>query len=122
VLSPVTVDGHVVIPAGTSAEGEIVHAEKAGWIGKAGELIATARRASVGDREVPLRSFIADNGKSRTDIAGAVSIAIGLPGIFIRGGNIVIAAGTEMVAIVADDVRLPPIPSAPPENTSDDDE
>ena len=61
---PVAVDGEVVIPAGAACVGEVVHAAKAGFGGKAGELILASRFVRLGDREIKLRSFSAGNGTS----------------------------------------------------------
>jgi hypothetical protein len=53
----VNVDGATVIPAGVGGEGEIVHAGKAGFGGKAGELLLAARFLEFEGKRIPLRSF-----------------------------------------------------------------
>ena len=121
VTAPVTIGEQIVIPTGARAEGEIIHAAKAAFSGRAGELIATARRVRVGDREVKLRSFLAGTGTERAQLAAGVGIAVGLPGLFIRGGQILIPAGTEVVSITASDALLLAIPPEPqPENSSNE--
>src|SRR5262249_27227866 len=65
VVEPVRVDNVVVIPAGAQGEGEVVHAAKSGFGGKAGELILVSRFVRVGDRTVKLHSFSAGAGADR---------------------------------------------------------
>src|SRR5262245_10944708 len=47
VVDPVVVDGMTVIPAGAKGEGEVVHAQKAGFGGRGGELILASRFVNV---------------------------------------------------------------------------
>src|SRR5262245_59876277 len=57
VAEDVRIGDAVVIPAGSTGEGEVIHAAKPGAGGKAGELILAARYVNVGDTQVRLRSF-----------------------------------------------------------------
>lgn len=110
-IEDAVVDGHVVLPVGTRVEGEIIHAAKAGLGGRAGELIATARRVRAGDREIALRSLVAGSGENRTDVALGVSIVVGFPGLFVKGGEIVLPAGTEFTSRTVDAVSFPRPPA-----------
>jgi hypothetical protein len=110
VAEPVVVDGVVVIPAGAACIGEVVHAGKAGFGGKAGELILATRFVRVGDREVRLRSFTASNGSDRVNLAMGLSYV--LVGLFVQGKNIAVPAGTDVYAKIAADSELPVTPSA----------
>ena len=56
VTDDITADEVVVIPAGSIAMGEVIHAAPAGGLGKAGELIVSARYVLAGDREIKLRA------------------------------------------------------------------
>lgn len=105
VAEPVVVDGAVVIPAGAACVGEVVHAGKAGFGGKAGELILATRFVRVGDQEVRLRSFTASNGSDRVNLALGLSYV--LVGLFVQGKNIVVPEGTDVYAKVAVDSELP---------------
>lgn len=111
VVEAVAVDGDVVIPAGAACVGEVVHAAKAGFGGKAGELILASRFIQVGDREVKLRSFSAAKGTDRANLALGLSIVV--VGIFVQGNNIVLPAGTDVFASIAADSELAPVPSEP---------
>ena len=95
VTDDITVDDTVVIPAGSVAEGEVIHAQPAGMLGKAGELIVSARFVHVGEREIRLRSTLGNAGQS--NIAGAFIVP------FVRGKQATITANTEVVAKIAAD-------------------
>ena len=117
VVEPVRVDGITVIPAGAKGEGEVVHAAKAGFGGKAGELILVARFVRIGDQEVRLRSFSAGSGKDRVNLALGLSIA--LVGLFVTGKDISLPAGTDVFAKIAADSPLPAATDREPSSTTD---
>lgn len=119
VAEPVIVNGHVVIPNGAAAQGEVVHAAKAGLAGRSGELILASRSAQVGDRLIGLRSFSAGISEGRTDLSNGVTILIGIPGLLISGKNISLPAGTDIFAKVAIEYVLPSISHVPTEGSSD---
>lgn len=105
VVDPVIVDGAVVIPAGAACVGEVVHGAKAGFGGRAGELILASRFVRVGDQEIKLRSFAASNGSDRVNLAMGLSFVF--VGLFVQGKNIVVPAGTDVYAKIAADSELP---------------
>ena len=108
--------GDVVGPAGSPAFGEVVHVQKAGLGGRGGELILAARHLDYRGQRIPLRSLkplaAPLAGKNRSDAALAASFVpyAGLMSVFIIGGQIVIPAGTQAVALVAADT---PVAAAP---------
>lgn len=90
---PVVIDGRELIPAGATGRGEIIHAKKTG-VGVGGELVLAARHLSLGDRKLRLRSMQLNGaGRDQQGLAFAVGVAVGLPGMFIRGKHIDIPAG-----------------------------
>jgi hypothetical protein len=109
VAEPVTVDQSVIVPAGSPAIGEVVHAAKPGMSGKAGELILVARFLRVGEHEVKLRSFVAGNGENRLALATGLGMALGLPALFVVGKNLVLPADTNVYAKVSADTSLPSV-------------
>jgi hypothetical protein len=111
VAEPVVVDGDVLIPAGAAVVGEVIHAAKAGFGGKGGELILTSRFVRVGEREVKLRSFSAGNGSQRVNLALGLSFV--LVGVFVQGNNIALPAGADVFARLAADNELTVISSVP---------
>lgn len=101
-VSPVVIDGIELLPAGLTGEGQVIHADKAGFGGSAGELILAARYLEIDGRRIQLRSFkfieegdeILHRGKDNSDLTLATLAAIGLPGFLIGGGNTTIEPGT----------------------------
>jgi hypothetical protein len=91
VTDDITAGDHVVIPADSVVTAEVVHAQKAGALGKAGELILAARYVEVNGRQIRLRAQLMQSGKDKTMAALLV-----VP--FIRGKNLVLPADTEVVA------------------------
>lgn len=107
VAADVTQGDAVLIPAGSIGEGEVVHAAKSKGGGRAGELILAARFLAVDRKQVRLRSFSAGSGNDHSNAALGVGIAFGLFGMLVRGGELVMPAGTAVSAKTAEDVQLP---------------
>ena len=103
VTDDVYVEDRVVVPAGTMAEGEVIHAAKSGIFGKAGELSLTSRALVLGERRIKLRSLYASAGQTKADLAMGVGLVIPLAPFFIRGKQVLVPADTELVARVATD-------------------
>ena len=93
VTDDISIDDAVVIPAGSIAVGEVIHSQRAGAFGKAGELIVSARYVMVGDREIRLRSNLGSSGQSK------VGAAFFVP--FIHGKQATIPVDTEVLAKTA---------------------
>jgi hypothetical protein len=115
---PLTVEGHVVIPAGTPGVGEVVHAARARAGGKAGELILAARYLDLGGNRVPLRTLRYGRSQGRDNsaavntggmIAAATIPAAAMIGYLIAGGEVNIPAGTRATAQTAAEILLAPV-------------
>ncbi|WP_343519053.1 hypothetical protein [Sphingomonas sp.] len=112
--------GGTLLPAGARGEGEIIHARKAGFAGKAGELILAARFLRCGTVDVPLGRFkFAAAGDDRSKSAAAVNSAAAGASVFtpiagvgtvvaflIKGGQMEVPAGARATAQVKADVEL----------------
>ena len=109
VAEPIAIDGSIIVPAGSPAIGEVVHAAKPGMAGKAAELILATRLVSVGANEVKLRSFTAGNGENRLGLATGLGVTLGIPALFVVGKNLVLPLGTDVYAKVAADTMLPSV-------------
>jgi len=96
----------VLIPAGSVGEGEVVDAARAKNGGRGGKLVLAARFVTVDGRPVQLRSFTAGGGKDRSNASYAVTVAASGWAMFMRGGEIVIPAGTGVAAKTSEDVEL----------------
>lgn len=106
---PLLRDGNIILPAGLTGVGEVIHAAKARWGGKAGELIINARFLTCGAQRVPLGKlrFFAP-GESRVGQAFAASMVLTPAMFFISGGNAALPLGAKVQARVTADVALPP--------------
>jgi hypothetical protein len=91
-----------LIPAGSIATGEVIHADRARGLGKAGELIIAARFVTVGDRHIKLRSQLSMTGQDKTLQAFFL-----VP--WIHGKDLIVAADTEVIArtVVDEKFELP---------------
>ena len=107
---PVRIDGHLVIPAGTPAMGEVVHADRARAGGQPGELILAARYLEWDGRQLPLSAFRAGVGKSHSNAAMGVALAAGLAGFLVRGGQVEMPAGSLISARLREAAELPGVP------------
>ena len=116
--APIMVDGGEVVPAGTVGIGEIIHAAKSRFGGKAGELILAVRSLDYQGTKIPLRSLryqpvkTPGRGRDNGDTAAAVAIAGGAIGgvvsMFITGGEVNIPAGTIAFAKTSAPVTISP--------------
>jgi len=107
---PLEISKSVIIPAGTTGIGEVVHAAKSRAMGKAGELVLAARYLDYQGNRIPLRSlrYGKGQGKDNVDTAAIVGIVVSAwitP--FITGGEVRIPAGADVWAKVAADVPFP---------------
>jgi len=110
VAEDVRVGDAVVIPAGSTGEGEVIHAAKPGAGGKAGELIVVARYVQVGDNQVRLRSFsLGVAGKDKSTDSLAATFIVGPFSLLKRGGAVVIPRDTLGMAKTALEFRLPAV-------------
>lgn len=113
-----TLDGAVILPAGTPGIGEVVHAQAARGGGKPGELLLAARFLELPDGPLALRAMkLAARGKDNLTASLATSIAAGPFGMFVHGGEVEIAVGTRAIAKLAQDldparaIHTPPVPA-----------
>jgi hypothetical protein len=112
-LRPILVDGQIAVPEGAMGMGQVVHAAKAGFAGKAGELIVTVRYLEHRGGRIPLRRFRMgepETGEDRRDTAFGVGLAVPFGGFLVRGGEKTILAGTRGNAIVSADTEIEAAP------------
>lgn len=120
VSQDVVVDGRVAIPAGTKGTGVVSRARKAGSFGKEGKIELSFGSITVaGGRTVELvLSDKARQGNDKEHLAAGASLAglavagpIGLVGgLFIKGKNVSIPAGSEMYVATAAAIADGPAP------------
>lgn len=104
--------GATLLPAGVPGFGEVIHAKRAGFGGRAGEMIITARALECGDARIPLGHFhFSASGPDRSKTAEAANAAAagasvlaplagigGLAAFVIHGGEVLIPAGARAEA------------------------
>ena len=104
--SDVIVNGVVVIPAGSPAEGEVTSVRNKGMWGKSGRLEARALYARVNGRQIRLTGSFDDKGVTGTaGVVGAIAL-VPVAGFFVTGTSAVLPAGGEVPAFIDEDVEL----------------
>lgn len=96
----VLVQGHVVIPKGSSASGLVVRAEPNGTFGKPGELQLRIQSLTLDGRRIPLFYSSLARGKDRDGSAVVLTALFGPVGIMKRGMVVTVPAGTRLLAYV----------------------
>ena len=115
---PLRIDGQLLVPAGTPAMGEVVHADRARASGQAGEMILAARYLEWDGRQLPLKAFRAGVGKDRTSTSAGVILALGVAGYLVRGGELELTEGSLIAAKLRDPADLPALPEPAMEEAS----
>ncbi|MEZ5459444.1 MAG: hypothetical protein R3E65_09085 [Steroidobacteraceae bacterium] len=99
VTDNINVGNAVVIPAGSTATGEVIHVDRARGLGKAGELIVSARHVVVGERVIKLRSRLSMTGQDKSMQALWL-----VP--WIRGKDLEVPIDTEVIARTVTDEKF----------------
>ena len=99
----------VVAKEGSKARGEVTNAQRAGMMGKAGQLNIRLTYLKVGNFKVKLRGVKGKEGESGTTGAIVLTVLFGPIGLIKHGKDININKGTALKAYVADDINLPPV-------------
>lgn len=105
VREDVTVDGHIVIPQGAAAVGEVSRHVAKGAFGKAGQLEIQLLHVIVGSRRIRLDGNLDQQGKDAEVPAAAVgAVVAGVLGSAIRGKHASIPAGSPITGYVHRDI------------------
>lgn len=113
--APLVVDGIERLPADLRGIGQVVHAARPRTGGGGGELLVTVRALRANERCIPLRGFsLGGNGKDRIIASAALSSALSVVGLLVRGRDLVIPAGTRGMAKLRYDFFDTPTPVATP--------
>ena len=93
---PVKLNGATVIPAGTPGKGQVVDAAKPGMGGKPGKLVLAARYLELDGQQIPIRGLTMDmTAKDNSGAAIAATMAVGIFGLAVTGGNMEVQPGTR---------------------------
>lgn len=101
-------DGAVLIPAGTPAMGQVVHAARSSAGGKGGELILAARYIESAQGQLKLRSNFGVAGKARVGASIATAMVVGPFALLIKGRELELPAATALSARLANDFNFSP--------------
>jgi hypothetical protein len=106
VADAVTLNGQVVIPAGSLAVGEVTRVRRKGMWGRRGILETRLLYVRVGDHQIRLSGAAGDRGRAGT--AGVVASLVVIPvvGFFVTGTSAVLPPGTPTVAYTEEDVPV----------------
>ncbi len=105
---PLIVDGAVLLPAGLTGGGEVVHAAGPSMGGKPGEVILAARYLDYDGRRIPLKGMKLGRAGQDNGVASLAVSMITPVGMFIPGGHVEIVAGSRANAKLATDLTLSP--------------
>lgn len=107
VVQDVSVNGRVVIPAGTRAMGQVTWRTGRGGFGKSGKLEIAMRYLELNGRRIPLTGFYRQEGEGNTAATvGAVVAAGVIGGLVVHGRTARIAEGHEFTAHTVDAIPV----------------
>ena len=106
VAEPVTVNGQVVIPAGSPATGEVTTVRNKGMWGKSGGINARLLFVRANGQQIRLTGQIDDKGKTGTaGVVGAIAF-VPVAGFLVTGTSAVIPLGAPVSGFVDEDVPV----------------
>ncbi len=108
IAEPVKLNGKIVIPAGSPAQGEITSVRNKGMWGKSGHITARVLYATVGGRQIRLSGTFDDKGVTGTaGVVGSIAL-VPLAGFFVTGTSARINSGTVIGAYLDEDISILP--------------
>jgi len=108
VAEAVMVNGHVIIPAGSPAVGEITTVRNKGMWGKSGGINGRILYARVNGRQIRLTGQFDDKGKTGTAGVVAAVALIPIAGFFTTGTSAEIPLGTPVKSFLDEDIAFAP--------------
>jgi len=96
--APIALNGQVIVPAGATGVGQIVDAAPSGAMGRPAKLLLASRYLEFKGAQIPIKGLqLGVTGADKTNTIMAASVVLGvlgLPAMFLHGGEIIIPAGT----------------------------
>lgn len=102
----VSVNGQVVIPAGSHAVGEITDVRNKGMWGKSGRIGARLIYVEANGRRLRLSGSMDDKGVTGTGGVVAAAVLIPVAGFFVTGTSAAIPAGSNTTGFLEEDVPV----------------
>lgn len=104
-----------ILRAGYRGVGEVIEARDNGMLGKTGKLNVRLSYLKVGDERIRLRAAKAAKGDNRTTTQVVTFVFVGVFAGFIKGKNVSIPKGSQIIAY-ADEDKVLQTPLPPPPN------
>lgn len=106
-VEPIRLGERIIVPAGVAGQGQVVHAARPGFGGRAGELIIAARYLEWQGRRVALRGLrVSSSGRQQVGEAFVATAIIPLAGLVITGTSAEVAAGQIAIARLVEPIRV----------------
>lgn len=106
VAENVTLNGRVVIPAGSPATGELTDIRNKGMWGKSGHINGRVLYTRVGDRQIRLSGTFNEHGSTGTAAVVGAVLLIPIAGFFMTGTSARMPIGTPVKAFLDEDLKL----------------
>jgi magnesium-transporting ATPase (P-type) len=107
VAEDIKADGIVLIRKGTAARGEVISAEKTGYVGKGGKIgITVTSTTAIDGQKVPLKGSLTRSGEEKTGTSVAVSALVCPLALLMKGEAAQIPAGSQISAYVDNNVTV----------------
>lgn len=114
VAEPVTVNGAVVIPAGSPAVGELTDVRNKGMWGKSGRIVGRVLSVNANGRTIRMSGTFDSKGGSGAGAAIATSAIVFAPaGFFMTGKSAQMPAGTVIRGFIDEDIPFQMSAAAP---------
>ena len=114
VAKDVVVDGHVVIPAGTRAVGQVTMRTGTGSFGKSGKMEMAFRYLDLGGKRIPIEGRHRQEGRGNgAAVAGAVLAAGVVGGLLVKGKSAQVDSGREFTVRTVEALPVTIQPGAP---------
>ena len=115
VAEPVTLDGQIVIPAGSPATGEVTDVRNKGMWGKSGGINARVLFVRANGRQIRMTGQLDDKGVTGTaGVVGAIAL-VPVAGFFVTGTSARIPVGAPVNAFIDEDIPVAFAPAAAPQ-------
>jgi hypothetical protein len=108
VVSDVTSNGMVVIPAGTRGVGEVTYQTGKGSFGKSGKMEIELKHLELGGRRIPITGKYRQEGEGGTTATVVTAVLVGVFSAFVTGKSAVIPQGRELLAQTDEAINYDP--------------
>lgn len=106
VAEALQVAGHVVIPVGTPAVGEITEVRNKGMWGKSGHLTAQVRYLRLGTRQIRISGTFDEKGSTGTGGVVAAVVFVPIAGFLVTGSSATLPLGMPVKAFIDEDLPV----------------